>query len=144
MSLLEKYINSRTTQVLEFTETPFKQYPLPASPFKFIGLHTSTATPIHRKSPITSLSLTPMLGENDIFAISPGMFPRKTKAVDYLDILADAERKDFTSPIKTVSESLVLPSIESANEQDVDITIKPMIEDIDVEINTNKDEEGTP
>ena len=47
-----------------------------------------------------------MLGENDIFAISPAMFPSKSKRVDYLDFLADAERKDFTSPIKTVQERL--------------------------------------
>jgi hypothetical protein len=45
-----------------------------------------------------------MLRENDIFAISPAMFPSKTKRVDYLDLLADADRKDFISPIKTVQE----------------------------------------
>ena len=59
-----------------------------------------------------------MLGENDIFAISPAMFPSKTKRVDYLDFLADAERKDFTSPIKTVQERArpmeLLPSIAPA------------------------------
>jgi hypothetical protein len=29
------------------------------------------------------------------------MFPRKTKRVDYLDILADAERTEFISPVKS-------------------------------------------
>jgi hypothetical protein len=33
------------------------------------------------------------------------MFPRKTQRIDYLDILADAERKEFVSPIKTIPES---------------------------------------
>ena len=80
-----------------------------------------------------------MLGENDIFAISPGMFPRKTKALDYLDILADAERKEFISPIKTPSRAI------PANEQDhVDVPTEPILEDSDVEINVNEDaEDGT-
>jgi hypothetical protein len=33
------------------------------------------------------------------------MFPRKTQRIDYLDILADAERKEFVSPIKTIPKS---------------------------------------
>jgi hypothetical protein len=140
---LEKYINSRT-QIQEFTETPFKQYPLPASPFKPISLHPSMTTPIHRKFSLSPLSLKPMLGENDIFAISPGMFPRKAKTLDYLDILADAERKEFISPIKTMSVNLVVPRETPTSEQnDVDISIGPMVEDIDVGVNTNKDAEGT-
>jgi hypothetical protein len=32
------------------------------------------------------------------------MFPSKTKRVDYLDLLADADRKGSISPIKTVQE----------------------------------------
>jgi hypothetical protein len=67
-----------------------------------------------------------MLGENDIFAISPAMFPSKTKRVDYLDFLADAERKDFISPIKTVQERTVpsellstTSSTESAEPEEV-------------------------
>lgn len=144
---MENYINSRTTQIPSFVETPFKQYPLPTSPIKSFSLHPSTGTPISRKSPIAYLSsLKPLLGENDIFAISPGMFPRKMKTLDYLDILADSERNAFTSPIKTVSENLVVPSRETLiNGQDeVAIPIKPILEDIDIEIKKNEDvEKGT-
>jgi len=74
------------------------------------------------------------------------MFPRKTKTLDYLDILADTERKEFTSPIKAVWSNLFVPSREPpANEQDdVHIPIHPIVEDIDVEVNTKEDvEEGT-
>ena len=69
------------------------------------------------------------------------MFPRKTKTMDYLDILADAERKEFASPIKTVSTNLVVPSNETppAEQNDVEIPNLPVLDDIDVDINTNED-----
>jgi len=61
--------------------------------------------------------------------------------MDYLDIFADAERKEFTSPIKTVSTNSVVPSNETPpNERDdVEIPNEPVVEDIDVDINTKKD-----
>jgi len=88
--------SSHNIAMPEITQTPFKEFPLPASPIK---LAPPVATP---KPPPTQLVSTPFLNpiENDIFAISPGMFPRKTKPTDYLDVLADADRKEFISPVK--------------------------------------------
>jgi hypothetical protein len=104
---LQKFINFRVMQNPEYIETPFKQYPLPFSPLKATNLDLSI-TPIQQKSPLVPFpSLKPVLGENDIFAISPGMFPRKTKPLDFLDILEDSERKDFMSPIKIASANMV-------------------------------------
>lgn len=48
------------------------------------------------------------------------MFPRKTKRIDYLDILADAERKAFLSPVKQLPKS---PAPQSQGESE-----SPLIE----------------
>ena len=89
------------SQISEYFATPFKQYPFPASPLKALTPKPSN-TPSFAKSPLPSFPcLKPTLPENDIFAISPGMFPRRTKQMDFLDILEDAERKDFESPSKS-------------------------------------------
>jgi len=62
-----------------------------------------TTPRIHRSPLIAPSSLRAIHWENNLFAISPGMFPQKTKRVDYLDVLADADRRDFMSPLKTVA-----------------------------------------
>jgi hypothetical protein len=104
-SPLQNYHDNRQTEIPQQTETPFKQCPLPISPIKSTTLRAPLTTPRQRHSPLPPFSgLKRTLGENDIFAISPAMFPSKTKRVDYLDFLADADRKDFISPIKTVQE----------------------------------------
>ena len=75
------------------------------SPIKSLILRAPLTTPSQRHSPLPPFSgLKGILGENDIFAISPAIFPSKTKRVDYLDFLADAERKDFISPVKAIQE----------------------------------------
>src|SRR5579859_2369449 len=67
--------------------------------------------PVQRRSPLPPLSaFKNMLVENDVFAISPAMFPKKLKRVDYLDIFADADRKDFMSPMKTPTQPKVVQS----------------------------------
>jgi hypothetical protein len=103
MSPLGNYLITRNAEIPQYLQTPspFKQYPLAASPLKSHLALKPTATPVQRLSPIAPFpSIKSVLGENDVFAISPAMFPRKTKRVDYLDILADAERTEFLSPIK--------------------------------------------
>jgi hypothetical protein len=116
-----KYDNNQSSDLILYREntTPFKQYPLPASPlksitpFKYYPLPASplkssrrlvpSVTPVQRFTPRQPRSaIKSLLAENNVFAISPGMFPRKTQRIDYLDILADAERKEFVSPIKTI------------------------------------------
>jgi hypothetical protein len=110
---LPTLVNLRAFQDPEYMETPFKQYPLPSSPFKSISVNLFT-TPSHRQSPLTPFrNLKSILGENDIFAISPGMFPRKTKRLDYLDIFHDSERKDFMSPIKTYTTNEIQPEMST-------------------------------
>ena len=82
--------------------------------------------------------LKPFLDENDIFAISPGMFPRKTKQLDYLDILEDAERIDFTSPVKTSPTNLFVKSIKVPVDQQrrIEEANGVLREDAHAEINT--------
>jgi hypothetical protein len=83
-------------------DTPFDQYPQAFSPLKPVFLRNSSATsPNKFFSPLRpSPNVNTLLAENDIFAISPGMFPRKTKPIDYLDILFSADRTEFMSPLK--------------------------------------------
>ena len=142
---LQKFINFRVVQNPEYTETPFKQYPLPVSPLKATNLDLSI-TPIQRQSPLVPFpSLKLVLGENDIFAISPGMFPRKTKPLDFLDILEDSERKDFISPIKIASANMVKRSeavtLETPiNQQEPQGDDEEhVVENIDIEANTNEE-----
>jgi hypothetical protein len=97
------------------TMTPFKRYPLPASPLKSITLNAPLATPVQRLTPGSLSVVKSLISENDVFAISPGMFPRKTKRIDYLDILADAERKAFLSPVKQFPKS---PAPQSQGESE--------------------------
>jgi hypothetical protein len=86
--------------------TPFRHYPFPVSPIKSSSRLAPSSTPVQRFTPRQPRSaIKSLLAENDVFAISPGMFPRKTRRIDYLDILADAERKEFVSPIKTIPKS---------------------------------------
>jgi hypothetical protein len=102
------------------TMTPFKRYPLPASPLKSISLNAPSATPVQRLTPRSLSAIKSLNSENDVFAISPGMFPRKTKRIDYLDILADTERRAFLSPLKPLPKS---PAAQSQVESE-----SPMIE----------------
>ena len=134
--------------------SPFKQYPLPASPIKAI-LTPKLSTTNQRQSPFPPLStIKSLLAENDVFAISPGMFPRKTKMVDYLDILADAERAEFMSPVKsnlrlssvrnetsTMEATTNSPKAHSSTAV-LDDAPKPTVEDSNVR-NENTSAEGT-
>jgi hypothetical protein len=104
MSPLGKYQITRQLENRQYipSPSPFKQYPLPHSPVKTALTPKVAATPVQTQSPLPPFpTIKSLLGENDVFAISPGMFPRKTKRVDYLDILADAERTEFISPLKS-------------------------------------------
>ena len=108
-SPLQNYPEIRQSEIPQQTETPFKQYPLPISPIKSINLRAPLRTLCQLHSPLPpSSGLNRMSFENDIFAISPSMFLGKTNRVDYLDILADADRKTFTSPIKAVQDHTTL------------------------------------
>jgi hypothetical protein len=83
---------------------PFDGYPFLASPIKSTNLAAS-ATPHIKRSPLFAPeTLRAVTWENDLFAISPGMFPRKRKAVDYLDVFADTDRNEFLSPIRFVAQ----------------------------------------
>ena len=100
-SPLEKHNALEIASIPESTETPFKNYPLPFSPFKSISYIRLRATPLQQQSPLRPLScLEPGLDENDISAISPCIFPLRAKMVDYLDIMADMERQFLMSPVK--------------------------------------------
>lgn len=105
VSPLGKYDNNQQSDHLlaNPTPSPFKEYPLPFSPVKSLNLAPMTTPRIHRSPLIAPSSLRAIHWENNLFAISPGMFPRKTKRLDYLDVLADADRRDFMSPLKTVA-----------------------------------------
>lgn len=87
---------------------PFIEYPLPLSPVKSIRRATALETPRQRSTPLPRHSaIKAVLQENDIFAISPGMFPRSIKRTDYLDLFADTHRAPFQSPVKIASSPLV-------------------------------------
>jgi hypothetical protein len=100
MSPVRKYQIMRHAENPHYvaSPSPFREYPLPLSPEKTVIMSNTKDTPIQRQSPLSTIKT--LLGENDVFAISPGMFRRKTKRVDYLDIFADAERTEFVSPVK--------------------------------------------
>lgn len=69
--------------------------------------------------------------ENNLFAISPGMFPRKAKRMDYLDVLADSDRKEFISPIKPVIARVHVE--EEGKEQISTVTEEKVVEPVPVE-----------
>lgn len=138
-------------QVLESFATPFKQYPLPASPLKTITPKPSQNSSL-AKSPSLSVTCSkPGLLENDIFAISPGMFPRKTRHMDFLDILEDAERKDFESPIKLaipptpVEQHPSPPPVPEGQDHQMAVDVEEEAQDgVDAEIcHHPADEKGT-
>jgi hypothetical protein len=137
------------TQTQGTIETPFKQYPLPVSPMKIAKPNVSAITPSQRLTPVSHFStLKSVLSENDIFTISPSMFPRKTKQMDYLDIMANAERKDFVSPLKTAP---VTPStkskpstLEMTNEPTNPATgNEPIVQEIDTVVDDCGSTEGS-
>jgi hypothetical protein len=126
-------------------QTPFKEYPLPVSPIKSL----TTTVLNQQRTPLPSIpSLKPTIIENDVFAISPGMFPRKTKPMDYLDILADANRSGFVSPIKdTINQvpQLAESSHEATTQEKKECALiqDPEIEEVVNVENVNESMDGT-
>ncbi len=96
---------------------PFNEFPLPLSPVKPIRTAAPLETPHRRRTPLPRHSaVKAVLHENDVFAISPGMFPRSVKRTDYLDFFADSDRKAFQSPLTLTASSPIVapPAFEEA------------------------------
>ena len=109
-SPLPKYdtLQLRDQPELSPSSNPFNQYPLPLSPVKSIQKASALQTPAQRSAPmIRHSAVKAAFQENDIFAISPGMFPRSVRRMDYLDLFAETHRGAFQSPIKIASSPLV-------------------------------------
>jgi hypothetical protein len=77
------------------------------------------------------------------------MFPRKTKKMDFLDILQDTDRKDFQSPIKSpVQKPTILPPsspVPTQDDQKQEMAVEvdeEVTDDLDAEIYPNPEEEG--
>ena len=87
------------------------------SPMKPLNLIPLTTPRVRHAPLIAPGSLKALYWENNLFAISPGMFTRKVKRTDYLDIFADADRNEFMSPVRMLpikQASVVTPLKEEA------------------------------
>jgi hypothetical protein len=75
------------------------------------------------------------------------MFPRKTKRVDYLDILADAERTEFISPVKsshrnpsTAADGASTDTPMDAHEEQTSVSIRDNVVESTAVDNVRKDD----